>query len=707
MNNNLPIFLQGLAQLETAGGRKTIKGANGEDSYNLYNIKDFSKAGTGYAAYDRAEGSRDRYRVYASPDEATADVMSLLQRKYPAALAAQTPQEFAMALKEGGYATDPRYVEKLTNVINSVSGQGKAASTQAVDLSGLAKAGWGDEIKFARQQGIDDRTIFAKISAEQENRQRTEQSKAAVMPQVARTLAAGDGELQALAQLRQAGFDDEIEFARKLGRTEAEIVAKLAPMASQQATAARQQVESDGAVVTGLKSARDSVRGLIRGGKQLVAGISDNDEWTRELQAEEAAERAQLDRVARESTVAGTVGGAAPGIAAAFLPGGAALRGALTYGAAQGALAPTVEGESRLGNAALGAAGGAAGVGLVAGARGIRSAMARPTQAVDDQRLITNYITEQAGLRSDELTPEWVGAAQQALGKRYAALETDLPNGGMVRFAPDELETLTRFANGRALSDQYRNRIRSILDESADEVDGVVTPAGVQRARSIREMRSDIRSDLTTRSDLGADQGRLLRNTADLLDGALRRTYENGGKLGEFDALQGNYQKLFVGESLGGALDKVNGGEITAEKLRSAMIGGGFRDQYQSGRAPFQDVYKAMKQDAESVGFLASAVNGVASNPAVAGAMRVTRNAPGVAVLTRMVEALSSKAKANPRVRALIQDRVSPREQGAMMRMESGAALEGDADLVQRAINKIADRVPGLAAIAALELGSD
>src|SRR5574337_734816 len=96
-----PLFLKTLATLETADGRNTIKGPNGEDSFNLYNIKDFS--GRGYRAHDKAEGSNDAYRVYASHADSTDDLVGLLSRKYPRALEATTPREFALALKAGGY----------------------------------------------------------------------------------------------------------------------------------------------------------------------------------------------------------------------------------------------------------------------------------------------------------------------------------------------------------------------------------------------------------------------------------------------------------------------------------------------------------------------------------------------------------------------------------------------------------------------------
>jgi hypothetical protein len=118
-----PLFLETLARLETAGGAKTIKGPNGEDSHNLFNIKDFS--GSGYQAFDKAEGSNDRYRNYQSPEASKADAMDMIRRLYPKAYEATTPEEFADGLLNGvggrKYATDPAYREKIVSVANSVA----------------------------------------------------------------------------------------------------------------------------------------------------------------------------------------------------------------------------------------------------------------------------------------------------------------------------------------------------------------------------------------------------------------------------------------------------------------------------------------------------------------------------------------------------------------------------------------------------------
>lgn len=112
-----PDFLIGLAKLETRMGEASVKGDS--DSYNLFNIKDIT--GKGPRATDKAEGSRDAYRQYASYDDSANDLVDMLARKYPKALEAQTPEQFATALKQGGYATDPDYVNKVVRTIKSVN----------------------------------------------------------------------------------------------------------------------------------------------------------------------------------------------------------------------------------------------------------------------------------------------------------------------------------------------------------------------------------------------------------------------------------------------------------------------------------------------------------------------------------------------------------------------------------------------------------
>lgn len=102
--------------VETGWGKSIIPGTN-----NLGNIKDFSGGGT--PAIDNMTGSRDNYRTYASPDAFVDDYVSLVQRRFPKALGAKNASAFAAALKEGGYAEDPRYTDKVIRAANMVDRQ--------------------------------------------------------------------------------------------------------------------------------------------------------------------------------------------------------------------------------------------------------------------------------------------------------------------------------------------------------------------------------------------------------------------------------------------------------------------------------------------------------------------------------------------------------------------------------------------------------
>lgn len=105
-------------QLEVGSGSKTV------GQFNFANIK-AGKSWTGATAglkaleYDAAGNAvrePSKFRAYQSPEEAGADYAALLQRRYPAAVGAKDAASFATALKSGGYATDPNYVNKFIEV---------------------------------------------------------------------------------------------------------------------------------------------------------------------------------------------------------------------------------------------------------------------------------------------------------------------------------------------------------------------------------------------------------------------------------------------------------------------------------------------------------------------------------------------------------------------------------------------------------------
>lgn len=155
-------FLLGLAKLETRGGAATIKG-DGVDTHNLFNIKDFSKDGTGIRATDKAEGSNHRYRQYTDYEESTRDLVRLLDRKYPDARVAETPQEFAQALKAGGYATDPAYVNKLTRVIGTAQGGSDLSGGASQQAPGTAGRDVFAQLGIDRNRPAGGRDVFQEL----------------------------------------------------------------------------------------------------------------------------------------------------------------------------------------------------------------------------------------------------------------------------------------------------------------------------------------------------------------------------------------------------------------------------------------------------------------------------------------------------------------------------------------------------------------
>ena len=61
------------------------------------------------------------FRAYNSIQESVADYFNLIctSSRYRKALTTNTPKECIQAIKDGGYATDPNYVNKIMNIITS------------------------------------------------------------------------------------------------------------------------------------------------------------------------------------------------------------------------------------------------------------------------------------------------------------------------------------------------------------------------------------------------------------------------------------------------------------------------------------------------------------------------------------------------------------------------------------------------------------
>lgn len=115
---------------ETGWGKSVIPGTN-----NLGNIKAVKGQG-GVAATDNMTGSRDNYAQYASPHEFADQYVNLVQSRYPGAVGAGSDMgKFATALKAGGYAEDPAYVNKLQAAYKTVQGAGGGAAAAPAQVA--------------------------------------------------------------------------------------------------------------------------------------------------------------------------------------------------------------------------------------------------------------------------------------------------------------------------------------------------------------------------------------------------------------------------------------------------------------------------------------------------------------------------------------------------------------------------------------------
>ncbi|MBU0622661.1 MAG: flagellar assembly peptidoglycan hydrolase FlgJ [Gammaproteobacteria bacterium] len=122
-------LIMGQAALESGWGKREIMNADGSNSHNLFGIKAGKDWKGGVAEvttteYHNGIASKqvERFRAYGSYTEGFRDYAALLSDnpRYAAALDQTESRAFAQALQKAGYATDPRYADKLVSVIGSV-----------------------------------------------------------------------------------------------------------------------------------------------------------------------------------------------------------------------------------------------------------------------------------------------------------------------------------------------------------------------------------------------------------------------------------------------------------------------------------------------------------------------------------------------------------------------------------------------------------
>lgn len=123
-------FILAHAALETGWGRAVLRSGSGNkaSSFNLFNIKTGGNwKGNSVAlpvteyVNGRAQTENARFRAYGSMAESFHDYVRLLtgSPRYAAVLGQTDARAFGRALQDAGYATDPKYGQKLTSIINS------------------------------------------------------------------------------------------------------------------------------------------------------------------------------------------------------------------------------------------------------------------------------------------------------------------------------------------------------------------------------------------------------------------------------------------------------------------------------------------------------------------------------------------------------------------------------------------------------------
>ncbi len=122
-------FLLAQAALESGWGRQEIRGADGSSSFNLFGIKAgrnwtgrVAEAVTTEYAGGTAYKTAERFRAYGSYAESFQDYAKLLLNnpRYSQVLAQQDAAGFARGLQQAGYATDPKYADKLMRILNGL-----------------------------------------------------------------------------------------------------------------------------------------------------------------------------------------------------------------------------------------------------------------------------------------------------------------------------------------------------------------------------------------------------------------------------------------------------------------------------------------------------------------------------------------------------------------------------------------------------------
>jgi len=122
-----PVVLVAQSALETGWGKQVIPTADGRSSFNLFGVKadsDWSGESAAVNSLEFHDGvavkEKAAFRVYNSLEGSFSDYVEFLQSnpRYQQALEnVDNSQQFLLELQNAGYATDPRYAEKIMGIV--------------------------------------------------------------------------------------------------------------------------------------------------------------------------------------------------------------------------------------------------------------------------------------------------------------------------------------------------------------------------------------------------------------------------------------------------------------------------------------------------------------------------------------------------------------------------------------------------------------
>ncbi|MGE8677707.1 MAG: flagellar assembly peptidoglycan hydrolase FlgJ [Achromobacter marplatensis] len=139
-------LIMGQAALESGWGQREIKHADGSTSYNLFGIK----AGASWKGkvvnvltteYEDGVAKKvtQPFRAYASYEESFSDYARLIGNspRYEAVTQARNEVDAARKIQDAGYATDPRYAQKLIGIMGQLRGAATQVENSRQMLEGL------------------------------------------------------------------------------------------------------------------------------------------------------------------------------------------------------------------------------------------------------------------------------------------------------------------------------------------------------------------------------------------------------------------------------------------------------------------------------------------------------------------------------------------------------------------------------------------